>query len=86
MDRENNFSISPNPSSDYFTISFQGKTGFENAVLSIYNVHGKEVKQQNITSKATVISREGLRDGIYFYRIVGGGGESWSGKMVIERQ
>jgi dienelactone hydrolase len=55
----------------------------DQAVLKIYNVLGSFLKQQSITSENTVITREGLRDGIYFV-VVRSGNQEWRSKISVE--
>lgn len=79
---KNNLSILPNPF--HTTSQLELKNYFENAVMRIYNSFGKNVMQQNIISKTTTISREGLSDGIYFYQLISNEGNVTAGKMMIE--
>jgi hypothetical protein len=53
------------------------------AILKIYNTLGAILREQIITGQSTVISREGLDNGIYFIRVSNNEGV-WSGKVVVE--
>ena len=61
------FVISPNPVSDSFSISFP--YGFENAILSLYNNLGQNVKQTSVSVSNSTILMEGLQSGFYYYKI-----------------
>jgi hypothetical protein len=76
------FKIFPNPSGDLFNISIP-VNDFRHATLKIYNTLGSLVKEQRITSENTVITREGMSNGIYFV-VVNNGERQWVGKMVVE--
>jgi hypothetical protein len=73
--------LSPNP----FHVStiLYLKKAFKPGVLKIYSTLGSLVKEQIITSENTVITREGLSNGIYFV-VVKDGENEWRGKVVVE--
>jgi len=73
----------PNPfhSSATFKIS---DAAFENSCLKIYNVLGEEIKQQTIINNTTIIFRDGMQDGIYFFRVINNNEQVVAGKFVIE--
>jgi hypothetical protein len=76
-----NYSLSPNPFHFHSTLHI---THFsESANLEIYNTLGAIVKEQIITSENTVITREGLSNGIYFI-LVNDGSNEWKSKIIIE--
>jgi N-acetylneuraminic acid mutarotase len=65
---ENLFSIFPNPvSGAQFTIKLDVELA--NATVTIYNVEGKVVLTENITSKEFTVNRNDLKDGFYFISI-----------------
>jgi hypothetical protein len=72
--------IYPNPFHYAATLHFNGTN---QATLKIYNTLGSLVKEHSITSKNTVITREGLSDGIYFIA-VSDGEKEWKAKIVVE--
>jgi hypothetical protein len=78
---DKSISLSPNPFHTSTTLYI--KSIFNAATLHIYNTLGSLVKEQSITSENTVITREGLSDGIYFV-VVSDGTQEWKGKVVIE--
>jgi len=79
---DNTFTISPNPFHDFAIL--EGSKAHENSQLLIYNSFGDEVRQQEIISKFTIIQRDGLGDGIYFYRVVDSNRNLATGKFIIE--
>lgn len=81
----NNIEISlfPNPFSVSATL--QLSKPLKNASLSIYDVIGNEVNHmQNLNGSTVQITREGLRSGMYFYRLIDSNGLIGNGKMIIE--
>jgi hypothetical protein len=57
---------------------------FENSELKIYSVLGERIKQQSITNKSTIINREALSNGIYFFQATNVNGQVLTGKFIIE--
>jgi hypothetical protein len=74
------YSIYPNPVKDQLTI--ESDKQFEKAKLSIFNIEGKLMTQQNIQGKAT-IDVNTWNPGIYFYQITTSN-ENIRGKFVRE--
>jgi hypothetical protein len=74
-------SLSPNPF--HSTTTLQLPYSFSKGTLKIYNTLGSLVKEQSLTGQSAVITREGLRDGIYFV-VVSEGENEWRGKVVVE--
>jgi Secretion system C-terminal sorting domain len=70
----------PNPFHTSMTISLN----VENASMEIYNSFGEFVRHVKITEHSTVIHRNSLADGIYFYRLLTDNGKIASGKFVIK--
>jgi len=79
---ENQVTISPNPF--HLTTTLELQNEFKGAELIIYNTLGKKVMHQKIVSKQTVINRDGLPNGIYFYQIAGNENKYISGKLIID--
>jgi hypothetical protein len=52
--------------------------------LDLYDNTGRMVKQLSITEAETVLSREGLADGIYYYHIASDGAPLLKGKLVVQ--
>jgi hypothetical protein len=83
---QNELAIFPNPFHSDAKLYGVNKS----ATLRIYNTLGSLVKEQSITSENTVLTREGLSDGIYFVVVTcpalsgNDGGKEWRGKIVIE--
>ena len=78
----NSENIYPNPFHSTATIKL--KNDFENSELDIYNIHGEQIRQQRIISPITYIVRDGLCNGIYFYKVINMKGDLMSGKFAIE--
>ncbi len=74
----------PNPFSTQTTIYVKG-TSLQNALLSIYDVSGKEVNRiEKISSNLIIIDRNNLNNGTYFYRLVNNGQVVNIGKIIVE--
>lgn len=75
-------SISPNPFHKSATL--QTSNEFANSELIILNILGEKVRQQDIYGRTTVINRDELFAGIYFYRLTNNKGYTVSGKFIID--
>lgn len=75
-------SVFPNPFHTSAQLEFN--SGNDKTELIIYNSLGAPVASKNIISRTTSINRDGLPDGIYFYKIINQKGNLSSGKFVIE--
>lgn len=79
-----NISITISPNPFHSTSTLKLNTDFENANLKIYNVLGEMVQQQKISSQSTIINRNELDNGIYFFSLINNKGNVASGKFVVE--
>ena len=61
----NSISINPNPMRDESVFKIPGNTAITNGKLYIYNILGKELRQEIINSNETIIRKENLTTGIY---------------------
>ena len=62
-----NFSIVPNPANDY--ISLQGISTFENGILEIISIDGKNMLTQSISKNQSAININHLEKGVYLLRL-----------------
>lgn len=74
--------IFPNPF--HATAVLQIDAGFKRGKFEIYNASGQLVRRDIITNSLTEFQREGLAEGIYFYRILLDNGQAVNGKFVIQ--
>jgi hypothetical protein len=82
METANNPSLYPNPMNDKATIDIPNyKNNYLS--LSLYNSQGKQVKEFLINSKSTVISRENLNSGLYYYQLKDEKKGIRSGRLMI---
>jgi len=72
----------PNPFYSFATLKINGE--FMNAELKIYNQIGELVKKQVIINESTIINRDRLQVGIYFYCLTNSMGNIKTGKFIIE--
>jgi len=82
-ERNISITLSPNPFHTTATLSISDSR-YKNAALKIYDVMGRPVQQQIITNQSTIINRNGLCDGLYFYRLSNSEGLMLTGKFVVE--
>jgi len=61
------FSIYPNPSSNYFTLDFESE--FQNLNYSIHDILGKEILSGKINSSQTTIDCENWSSGVYLIKV-----------------
>ena len=75
-------SINPNPFAETAVIELDGD--IQNAELLVYNSLGVQTLRQNLTSPRSIISRVGIANGIYLYRLLSHGKVLGSGKIILE--
>ncbi len=81
--QENTITVYPNPFSDFTTLVLS-KPLFK-ATLLVYDIVGKEVwRKENLTGREIKISRGGMSQGMYFFKIIDGNTSTGQGKMLIE--
>jgi hypothetical protein len=73
--------IYPNPAQETVTLELTDVAGVSN--LSIFSADGRELINQPVTNKNTVIDIRSLRSGIYFVRLVRGKTVE-TGKIVVK--
>ncbi len=62
--------IYPNPSNTNFTVSVAQDVNLQDAVLKVYDVCGKQVREVAIQDHQTLVERTVLNSGIYFYQLI----------------
>ena len=55
----------PNPGGDVLNI----RTGLRNAVLSVYDIHGRKIHEQEITDDVTSIDASKWQSGTYIWKL-----------------
>jgi hypothetical protein len=84
IDKEDEFSIRivPNPFSSETTL-LSGKN-FKDAILTVYNSFGQQVKQiKNISGQTITLYRDNLASGLYFIQVTEGDQLFTAGKLMI---
>jgi hypothetical protein len=79
-----NISVYPNPFTNSATIAYTGNANLGGAVLHIYAMQGNEVAIRPFDGKNTVVERNGLANGIYFFRIENENGIIGAGKFILQ--
>ncbi len=74
--------IFPNPF--HTTATLELRTNFKTCELNFYNTLGEPVRHLKIISKTTIINRDGLEGGIYFYQVTNENGIWITGMLIIE--
>jgi len=82
--KNNIFSISPCPALDIITIYQKIFISYTTPELSIYNLQGQLLIQQNLTKTETEIDISGLQPGVYFATLLLNGAVVASEKLIIE--
>lgn len=76
-------SLSPNPF-HYNALLTIKSSNFRHSELKIYNVLGEELKYIHISDLETIINRDGIPNGIYFYSITNSENKTICGKFITE--
>jgi YD repeat-containing protein len=71
----------PNPATNYIHINLKQQTNLQNTTVSIYNIQGQQLLQQNISQLQTEINIQSLAKGIYIIKVINGN-EVMQGKFV----
>ncbi len=80
--------INPNPVATVAQVEIRGMKDISGCTFIIYDMLGNEIK--NLTGKMKIhngvftFNREGIRNGIYFYRFTSATQKIYTGKMVFE--
>ncbi|MFI5219765.1 MAG: T9SS type A sorting domain-containing protein [Bacteroidia bacterium] len=82
----NNFMVNiyPNPFTNLTTLELNSKYVSENAEYKIYDAMGKMVSTYKIKNRETIISRENLSPGVYFYQVVSESKIIGTGKLIVQ--
>jgi hypothetical protein len=81
---KNSISVYPNPSTTNFTLKISSEIIIKDAVIKIYDVCGKGIKNISINTNETIIDRGELQSGIYFYQIINNNERIDNGKLIIQ--
>ena len=65
----------PNPGSDVMNI----RTGLKNAILTIYDINGRKIHEQEITDEVTSIDASKWQSGTYIWKL-----KTENGKLKVE--
>ena len=76
---QSNVKLFPNP----FNLSMTVLINSEKAIMSIYNALGQFTGEVRIYSFSTIINRNSLSEGIYFYKLLTEDGKYASGTFVV---
>lgn len=77
-------SIYPNPTKEQFTLTHNYSLENGNLMLTIYDLMGRALITEQVTSDQMVINTSPLKSGVYFYHITQNEKQLNIGKLVIE--
>ena len=78
-----NIIVSPNPFIDQTVISIQNHVA-NTYQLSVYDLHGRLIRQEAYNSPEIVFKKNSMIDGIYFYHIKSDKGLTVSGRLIVK--
>lgn len=82
LNTDNNFKVFPNPFSS--SLNFESDKTLTNAYITVYNIHGQNVKQiKNISGRSITLHRDNLPDGLYFFCLMQDHKVIFSEKLII---
>jgi hypothetical protein len=73
----------PNPAGDILKIELLGTNNFDNAILTIFDISGKQVYKESHSNTQHQINTSNLKKGMYFIRIQTSG-NVYTEKIIIE--
>ncbi|MFI5219728.1 MAG: T9SS type A sorting domain-containing protein [Bacteroidia bacterium] len=76
--------IYPNPFFSSAILTFDSNIKIENALLDIFDMAGRKVKQIEIKSKKTEIRKENLSSGIYIFKVQSRNEIIGTGKIIVQ--
>ncbi len=76
--------IYPNPFSETATIKVESIENYTDVVFELYDIVGKKITQRVLYTNETIITKANLANGIYLYKVYGGGEVLASGRIVVE--
>jgi len=88
IDKAASFTVSPNPFSNKASARYSGPLDFSNVQFALYDLLGNKVR--DLTKEFAdqngnfIFNREGMKSGVYFYRLLEDGLPICSGKIIIE--
>jgi hypothetical protein len=83
-DKQSDIEVYPNPFNSNFTLKISPEIIITDAVMKIYDVCGKEVRNVSIGSNETIIDRGDLKNGFYFYSVINNNSTIINGKLLIQ--
>ena len=84
LSHNNNFKLYPNPVSTYANLEVTDDILSQGCEFRLYDVFGLEAKKITITQTTTVINKNNLASGVYFYQLISNGVLAGQGKLVVE--
>ena len=80
LESHSSLKLFPNPFHTSATVILTVK----NAVMEVYNTFGQLAQEERINNYTTVIHRNSLANGLYFYRLIQNKEILFRGKFIIE--
>lgn len=76
--------IYPNPTKEQFTLTNNYNFEQGNVTLTIYDLMGRTMFTEMVTTKNQIINTTSLKQGVYFYHLTQNNNQLNNGKLVIE--
>jgi hypothetical protein len=81
----NTYAIYPNPARDIITIATTGATATNNGLIRLFDMSGRMLLQQKITSSNQQLSVGTLAGGTYFLQLSASGNILYTQKIIIQK-
>lgn len=82
VDKENEVIFTPNPFTTYTNITISNASNNNRYEFSMYNLEGKLIQSSILSNKSTLYNTNGIKAGIYFYKITNNGELKQTGKLI----
>ncbi|HEX8545587.1 MAG TPA: ice-binding family protein [Cytophagaceae bacterium] len=83
-DLSSTMTVSPNPFAVSVTFEIPSASESNSSQLSVYDIFGVEIINKIISSPATVLSRDELNTGIFYFKVVNKAGLVQTGKLISQ--
>ncbi len=78
------FSIYPNPVHSYTNLDVNDNLLSQGCEFRLYDVFGREVMKMNISQPTTIINKNNLAEGVYFYQLISKDAVVGNGKLIFQ--
>ena len=79
-----NFRLYPNPVSTYTNLEVSDNLLSQGCEFRLYDIFGREAIKITLSQNNTIINKNNLANGVYFYQLVSNGTVAGQGKLVVK--